>query len=114
MPELPSDTWHCSRFDPSFVNCHYKHQGFFEVIFLSAHFSAIRNGDRYRQQGQCSSLINKSCLFDLEGWEGNGPKEVENGLRLAWLRLNQKKMVGLFQLLQPDNHQGSLRKVKNC
>lgn len=26
------------------------------------------------------------CLLDLEEWEGNGPKVVENGLSLAWLR----------------------------
>lgn len=31
----------------------------------------------------------KLCLLDLEGWEGNGPKVVENGLGLAWLRLTQ-------------------------
>lgn len=113
MPELLSDTWHCSRFDPGFVNCHYKHQGFFEVIFSVCPLFSYWEW-RQIQQGQCSSLINESCLFDLKGWEGNGPKEVENGLGLAWLRLNQKKMVRLSQLLQPGKHQGSLHKVKNC
>lgn len=47
VPELPSDTCHCSRLDPPFVNCHYKHQDFKKVIFLSGHFSAIRNGHTY-------------------------------------------------------------------
>lgn len=80
MPELPFDTCDCSRFDLGFENCHYKLQGFFfKVILLSARLLLL---GMETEQDQCPSLI-KTCLLDFEGWEGNGPKVVENGLGLV-------------------------------